>query len=295
MVSTWYNNCSVYNYYLICVQTTDSLSLCTPCFLSFFLTGPADDGGHNSTMDRDDKPYKLFFTPYMNIYDDLQGEEEGGEEQCRDNRRPRMFAVKLTEVGKIHPNEVLRFTQNLGNLQMYRQSLDIIMRSACLSKMLTYERSPRRFYFPNHVQDHIIQNFITDTRRCQIARQFNNKGSDIMPNIGITQAIRFAQSGNIFLTMDRCVNYFKKEEKLNQQQQQQQKIKVLEYDRQQGKFLIAGYGVMRHQIPITCPKIKEGVRRALKSLKMHVNYVKNKYPPDWEEGKSSHLVFYHSS
>jgi len=248
--------------------------------------GPADDGGHNSTMDRDDKPYKLFFTPYMNIYDDLQGEEEKeGEEQCRDTRKKKMFAVKLTEVGKIDPKAVVRFTENLGNLQMYRQALDIIMRSACLSKMLTYERSPRRFYFPNHIQDHIIQNFINNKNKCQIARQFGDKGSDIMPNIGITQAIRFAQSGGVFLTMDRCVNYFKKEKKLNHHQQQQQKIKVLEYDERQGKFLIAGYGVYRDQIPIRCPKIKEGVRRALKNQKMHVMYIKNKFPEDWEEKK----------
>lgn len=257
-------------------------------------TGPADQGGYNTTIDRSDSPYKSFVTDWINIHDDDHLDEflSGGDE---DTSKKRRYIVKLTEVGKISNFQDL----NQEGKQIL-QAVDIIMRNVnYAANMYSYDKSPKRFYFPQHLQTQIMNRFVSEG--CLIRKDyFNSDTLSIMPNIGITQSTKLTQSGNIFLTQDRFASYIMKESKsihqrrtqqhggyLRQQQQQQDEervmCKVLQVDERNREYSIAG--VLFRDVPISDRKKREDIRKAFRKLKMHVSYVRNKYPQGWEDGK----------
>ena len=166
------------------------------------------------------------------------------------------FLVKLTKVNTIIPG---------GNmLEEMRQAIDIVMKGAMTTlRMTAFGRSPRVFYFPEDRQRNLLDG-------CQKLQDITNRERTYMPLLGIFQAVRFAQDGNMYLNVDTIVDYANRD-KLPPEN----RLKVPLLDNVRGRFKICNVHVQDVNRSITDPTTRNEIEAAMRKIGINVEYRKN--------------------
>jgi len=173
-----------------------------------------------------------------------------------------MVKVKLLKVGKVNPRE-----QQVSEIDKIRQAMDIICKSALLSVgMKVFGRSPRVFYFPDEMQGRFIDN------RSKLGDMFIRE-SNYTPIVGLMQAVRFCENGNIFFNCDSAVNFANREyapRRHNNDERVSIPLLQVHPDGRRGEIL--GIPIDNIHQPITNEAKRAQIQAAFTQIIFHIKY-----------------------
>jgi len=241
--------------------------------------GPADDGGHNTPQGTSD------------VYNDYHVRAKRSVEENdpdADRVKNAWYRVRLKEVGLIPISEVMKifvgkqtkYQAECKYLNEIKQATEVIVKSGQFSVMKSYGRSPRKFFFPEDIQESIMRTLRHGKGR-KIAEDFMNSSATVSPNIGMESRIKICSNGNAYFNTDSCLDYFYREFQNEQKSTRSvpKPVPVLN----ENKWTLSGVKVDFHKI-IPIDKRQE-IASAIRKLTFHVEYVRRKNSADWLASK----------
>jgi len=185
--------------------------------------------------------------------------DEGAE-----SAKKQWFIVRVREVGIIQATEVTCVADQLAFVQQIKQCLETMLKSSMYSSpMISVGKSPHFFYLPPEMQ--------LDRRVLGPALSgvyLSNREQSFAPFVGMSQAIRVCQDGNVFLNVDVGLSWFLLENKDRQSPHPAQPVMLLDRKNR----TICGVSVGDLSRPIKDPRTVEAVKAALKKCNFHVRY-----------------------
>eukprot|EP00559_Dactyliosolen_fragilissimus_P005779 CAMPEP_0184858258 /NCGR_PEP_ID=MMETSP0580-20130426/3389_1 /TAXON_ID=1118495 /ORGANISM="Dactyliosolen fragilissimus" /LENGTH=1354 /DNA_ID=CAMNT_0027354333 /DNA_START=16 /DNA_END=4080 /DNA_ORIENTATION=+ len=235
--------------------------------------GPADPGK---------KPVKPAQIMRGSIYKMYPVKVKNGcdkDDEDADRVKNQNFLVKLTEVATIPETHIRDFVQNklteINHLEKVRQAMDIIQKSALLTVgMQTFGKSPRAFYFSQDKQMDLLDS--------KLKGMMKDANRSYQPIVGIKQAIKFCENGNIFVNTDSVVDFANREFEFSGYNGGNQKRMPLVNERNNS---IAGIPVGDLLRPVH-PDRRGAVEEAIKKLTFHIKYKRTPDPSFVERMKS---------
>jgi len=237
--------------------------------------GPADDGGHNIPQGSSD------------TYNDYHVRAKRSVEENdpdADRVKNAWYRVRLKEVGIIPITEVMKIFAGKHAehqfLNEIKQATEVIVKSGQFSVMKSYGKSPRKFYFPEDIQENIMGELSQEHKTKKLAYDFRDRRATIAPNIGLESRLKICSNGNAYFNLDSCLDYFYREfEYDNQKQNPPRPVPVLN----EIKRTLAGVNVdFQRRIP---PNKHQEVISAIRKLNFHVEYIRQNSSPDWIASK----------
>jgi hypothetical protein len=120
---------------------------------------------------------------------------------------------------------------------------------------------------------------LTDSQLLFAFSHQDNSKEDFAPLVGLTQAARFCQDGNVFMTVDTSLGWFYRD-KVFKSRPPPQPIRILD----DSKFTLAGVKVGRFDQPITDAATQKAVTEAIRKLNFHVKFETPLTGSQWEVG-----------
>ena len=237
--------------------------------------GPADTGGHNMPIGPSDIYNDYYVRTKRNVDEN---------DPDADKSKNAWYRVRLKEVAAIPFSEVKKaltgMQQESEYLHKVKQATEIIMKSGMFAVMNSFGKSPRKFYFPEDVQDQIMGEFRnqSSTRGIQdLLRDFSSR-NPLVPYIGIESRLKPC-TGNMFVNTDTCLDYFYREHYRTRgphQNDNKEPVPVLNEENRS----IAGMRIpnVHGRIP---EHLQPEVKQAIKKLRFHVTYYRKKNSEAW--------------
>ena len=141
-------------------------------------------------------------------------------------------------------------------------------------KMTAFGRSPRVFHFPQANQAELISGGAQLEKLLHTQRNY-------LPLLGIMQAIRFCENGNMFLNFDTIIDYANREFLPPRIVERTKKVQLL--DERSKKICGVAIGDLHHII--MNPNTRKDIEKALKAIFINVEYTSNKLDSEFIKKK----------